>query len=61
MHNDATLNATAMRLVNAIPAVVDAPPGLLTALDLPLITGRGMVRPAVGRTASTTNSAGQGL
>jgi len=40
---------------------VDAPPGLLTALDLPLITGRGMVRPAVGRTASTTNSADQGL
>ncbi|MGZ4560466.1 MAG: NAD(P)H-dependent amine dehydrogenase family protein [Mycobacteriaceae bacterium] len=46
-HNDATLNATAMRLVNAIPAVVDAPPGLLTALDLPLITGRGLVRPAI--------------
>jgi 2,4-diaminopentanoate dehydrogenase len=29
-----------MRLVNAVPAVVEAPPGLLTALDLPLITGR---------------------
>jgi 2,4-diaminopentanoate dehydrogenase len=37
------LKATAMRLVNAIPAVVDGPPGLLTALDLPLITGRGLV------------------
>jgi hypothetical protein len=24
--------------------VVAAPPGLLTALDLPLITGRGLVR-----------------
>ena len=35
--------ATAMRLVNAVPAVVDAPPGLLTALDLPLITGRGLM------------------
>jgi len=42
-HNTAGLKATAMRLVNAIPAVVAAAPGLLTALDLPLITGRGMV------------------
>jgi 4-hydroxy-tetrahydrodipicolinate reductase len=32
-----------MRLVNAIPAVADAPPGLLTALDLPLIPGRGLL------------------
>jgi 2,4-diaminopentanoate dehydrogenase len=43
-HNTAGLKTTAMRLVNAVPAVVDAPPGLLTALDLPLITGRGLVR-----------------
>jgi hypothetical protein len=43
-HNTAGLKATAMRLVNAIPAVVAARPGLLTALDLPLITGRGLVR-----------------
>lgn len=42
-HNTAGLKATAMRLVNAVPAVVDAPPGLLTALDLPLVTGRGLV------------------
>lgn len=42
-HNTAGLKATAMRLVNAVPAVVNAPPGLLTALDLPLITGRGLV------------------
>lgn len=41
-HNTAGLKATAMRLVNAVPAVVQAPPGLLTALDLPLITGRGL-------------------
>ena len=33
-----------MRLVNAVPAVVAARPGLITALDLPLITGRGLVR-----------------
>jgi 4-hydroxy-tetrahydrodipicolinate reductase len=37
---------TATRLVNAIPAVCDAAPGLLSALDLPLITGRGLYRPA---------------
>ncbi|QKG20551.1 NAD(P)H-dependent amine dehydrogenase family protein [Actinomadura verrucosospora] len=42
-HNTAGLKATAMRLVNAVPAVVGAPPGLLTALDLPLITGRGLL------------------
>ena len=35
-HNTGGLKATAMRLVNAVPAVVEAPPGLLTALDLPL-------------------------
>ncbi len=44
-HNTAGLKATAMRLVNAVPAVVAAPPGLLTALDLPLVTGRGLVTP----------------
>ena len=42
-HNTAGLKATAMRLVNAVPAVVSAPPGLLTALDLPLVTGRGLL------------------
>lgn len=34
---------TATRLVNAIPAVCQAPPGLLSALDLPLITGKGLL------------------
>jgi hypothetical protein len=42
-HNTAGLKATAMRLVNAVASVVEAPPGLLSALDLPLITGRGLV------------------
>jgi hypothetical protein len=42
-HNTAGLKATAMRLVNAIPAVIAAAPGIVTALDLPLITGRGLV------------------
>jgi len=34
---------TATRLVNAIPAVVAAAPRPLTALDLPLVTGRGLL------------------
>ena len=42
--NTAALKATAMRLVNAIPAVVEAPPGLLTALALPLTPSRGLLR-----------------
>ena len=45
-HNHAGLVATAMRVVNAIPAVVAAPPGIVTTLDLPLITGRGLYVPA---------------
>lgn len=36
--------ATALRLVNAIPAVVQAPPGLHTPLSLPLFTGRHLLR-----------------
>jgi hypothetical protein len=32
--------ATAMRCVNAIPFVVDAPPGLVSSLDLPLTRPR---------------------
>jgi len=35
---------TAGRIVNAIPYVCSAEPGLLSALDLPLITGRGLMR-----------------
>ena len=42
-HNTAGLKATAMRLINAVPAVVAAQPGIVTALDLPMITGRGLV------------------
>jgi 2,4-diaminopentanoate dehydrogenase len=40
--------AGASRMVNAIPAVYEAPPGLLSALDLPLITGAGIVKPVSG-------------
>ena len=44
-HNAGGLLATAMRLLNAVPAVCAAPPGLLTPFDLPLVTGRGLMRP----------------
>jgi hypothetical protein len=40
--------AGSSRMVNAIPAVCASPPGLLSALDLPLITGAGLVRPVPG-------------
>jgi hypothetical protein len=33
-----------MRIVNAIPAVCDAPPGLVTTLDLPLAPRRLLMR-----------------
>lgn len=36
--------ATGLRALNAIPAVNDLPPGWVTPLDLPLITGRGTIR-----------------
>jgi len=44
-HNTGGLVGTAARLVNAIPAVCQAPPGLLSVLDLPLVPGRGLLRP----------------
>lgn len=42
-HNVSGMIVTAQRLVNSVAAVVAAPPGLVTALDLPLVTGRGLV------------------
>ena len=44
-HNVSGMIVTAQRLVNAVPAVVAARGGLVTALDLPLVTGRGLVAP----------------
>lgn len=43
-HNTAGIVGTAARVVNAIPAVCAAPAGLLSALDLPLVTGTGLGR-----------------
>jgi 4-hydroxy-tetrahydrodipicolinate reductase len=42
-HNTAGLVGTAGRIVNAIPDVCMAPPGILSALDLPLVTGKGLL------------------
>jgi 4-hydroxy-tetrahydrodipicolinate reductase len=42
-HDSTGLLATAMRIVNAIPAVVSAPPGIVTALDVPLGVGRSLL------------------
>jgi 2,4-diaminopentanoate dehydrogenase len=39
------LTATAMSVVNAIPALCAGPPGLRTFLDLPLVTARGRYHP----------------
>jgi hypothetical protein len=43
-HNYAAILAGAGRVVNAIPAVVAAEPGIRTTLDLPLPTGRDVMR-----------------
>lgn len=40
-HNHAAIVAACGRIVNAVPDVVAAPPGIRTTLDLPLPTGRG--------------------
>ncbi|MDT5223304.1 MAG: hypothetical protein QOG19_711 [Mycobacterium sp.] len=42
--SDEGMIGTAMRLLNAVPYVVTAPPGLLSSLDLPLTTPRGVLR-----------------
>ena len=41
-HNHAAIASAAGRIVNAIPDVVAAPPGLRTPLDLPFNTARGV-------------------
>src|ERR1700761_3396821 len=45
-HNHAAIAGAAGRVVNAIPAVIAAPPGIRTTLDLPLITGKGLYTPS---------------
>jgi 2,4-diaminopentanoate dehydrogenase len=41
-HNHAAIAGAAGRIVNAIPAVLAAPPGIVSTLDLPLVTGKGL-------------------
>jgi len=43
-HNEAGVIATAMKAVNAIPAVCAAPPGLVSLRDLPVSQVRGLMR-----------------
>lgn len=45
-HNHAAIAGAAGRIVNAIPAVIAAPPGIRTTLDLPLVTGKGLYAPS---------------
>jgi hypothetical protein len=42
-HNVSGMITTAQRIINALPAVVAAQPGIVRAIDLPLVTGRGLV------------------
>src|SRR3954453_15513342 len=42
-HNVSGMITTAQRITNALPAVVAAAPGLVRAIHLPLVTGRGLV------------------
>ncbi len=43
-HNEAGILGSAMRVINAIPAVCESPPGLVSPLDLPIFTARGRTR-----------------
>jgi 4-hydroxy-tetrahydrodipicolinate reductase len=42
-HNDGGLVATAMRILNAVPSVCAAKPGLLAVQDLPLYSAHGLL------------------
>ena len=44
-HNHAAIAGAAGRIINAIPGVIAAPPGIRTTLDLPLVTGKGLYTP----------------
>ena len=44
-HAVAGVIQTATAIVNAIPAVVKHTPGLVAAMELPKITGKGLYRP----------------
>ena len=56
-HNYAAILAAAGRIVNAIPDVVAAAPGIRTTLDMPLVTGKGVV-PALSRRSARAADVG---
>ena len=51
-HNHAAIAGAAGRIVNSIPDVIAAPPGIRTTLDLPLVTGKGLFERVPPRTTS---------
>ena len=44
-HNHAAIAGAAGRIVNSIPDVISAPPGIRSTLDLPLVNGKGLFTP----------------
>jgi 2,4-diaminopentanoate dehydrogenase len=50
----AAMTSTAMRVVNAIPYVVDAPPGLLSSLDVPMTLPRHVFAETLTRLSADT-------
>jgi 2,4-diaminopentanoate dehydrogenase len=44
-HNHAAIAGAAGRIVNSIPDVIAAPPGIRNTLDMPLVTGKGLYAP----------------
>lgn len=53
-HNVSGMITTAQRLVNAVPHVVAAEPGIVTALDLMHVTGRGLVSGSIADSGTVT-------
>lgn len=51
-HNYAGCLATAMHVINAIPAVCDAEPGVLSFLDLPVYSARHLMKVSTARAGS---------
>ena len=45
-HNHAAIAGAAGRIVNSIPDVIAAPPGIRTTLNMPLVTGKGLYAPS---------------
>ena len=45
-HNHAAIAGAAGRIVNSIPDVIAAPPGIRTTLSMPLVTGKGLYAPS---------------